>query len=208
MTCDREFKQRILLMCYEALENSGFTRFRKYQVDYPIRDGFHCWVGLSAALYPDRIDLIPNVGVHVVPVEKLVCDFEQGPYAVKYDRGIATYAINIGQLDSCGDQRAFAFAPEQSSSFISTECERLARLYLVEGVKYAKSISRFEKLAPLLNERVSSLGGNPERYAACLYLMNRRNEAIDFLKSFPDQYKEYIDGFAAPFLAKLRTELK
>jgi hypothetical protein len=207
MACDREFKQRILLKCYEALENSGFTRFRKYQVDYPIRDGFHCWVGLVADSHSDRIDLIPNVGVHVVPIEKLVCDFDQGPYAHKYDRSLATYSINIGQLDSCGDQRAFAFSPEQSSSFISNECERLAQLYLAEGVKYAKSISRYEKLAQHLNKLVFSLGGNPERYAACLYLMNRRNEAIKFLESFPDQYKEYIEGFAAPFLAKLQAEL-
>lgn len=208
MDCDAAFKNRILLECYDTLEKHGFTRFSKLGVDYPIHDGFHCWVGLNVALYPDRVDLVPNVGLHVVPIEEMVCTLDKGEYATNYDRGVATYSVNIGELASVGDERAFAFSPQQSDSFISSECERLALLYATEGIKYAKSIASYESIVPLLKENVGTLGGNPERLAACLYMVGKKVEAMEFLKTFPEQYKGYIKGFSVPFLEKVRTELE
>jgi len=202
MRCDAQFKKKIRLSCYDALEREGFTRFRKEGVDWPIHDGFYCWVGLNTALYPDRVEILPFVGVHVVSIWKLIAELEGS----KYDRRIATYGINMGLLESIADERAFAFAPHQSDEFIESECERLAYLYATAGLEYARSIDSFEALLPLLQERVDRLGGYPERVASCLYLMGRKAEARAFIEDFPEKYGEYIEGFAKPFLEFLDNE--
>lgn len=207
MVSDSAFKKRVLLVCYDALERYGFTRFEKFGVDYPIRDGFHCWVGLNAALYPDRVEIVPNVGLHVAPIEEMVCALDEGEYATEYDRGLATYSVNVGELRSVRDERAFAFAPQQNDSFISSECDRLASLYATKGLEYAKSIASYKALAPLLEENVNMLGGNPERFAVCLYMMGKKEEARVFLNTFPDKYKEFIKGFSIPFIEKVETEI-
>ena len=201
--CNAAFKKQILLQCYDALEAEGFTRFDKFGVDWPLDDSFHCWVGLNSALYSDRVELVPNVGLHVTSIEQLFCELDKGEYATDYDRGVATYAVNLGTIDDVADERAFAFGPEQSESFIKSECERLAKLYATGGLNYARSIASYEALKPLLKEQVDTLGGNPERFASCLYFMGRESEARDFLISFPEQYKNFIQGFAAPFLEKI-----
>lgn len=205
MKCDAEFKKRIRLKCYDAFERKGFTRFQKEGVDYPLGDGFNCWVGLNTGLYPDRVDIVPNVGLHVVPIERLAFEVEGGK--IKYDRRVATYAINIGTLEEAGSQRAFAFSPIQSDGFITSECERLARIYFDVGVPFARSIATYKALAPLLAKNVGMLGGFPQRYAACLYLMGQKREARDFLLNYPERYRSYITDFAVPFIERIESEL-
>lgn len=207
MRCDAKFKNKIRLACYDALEREGFTRFRKEGVDWPMHDGFHVWVGLNTGLYPDRVAVEPFVGVHVMPLMKFYTGLDKGVYVTKYDRRVATYAIHMGQLETIGeDQRAFAFAAQQSEGFIASECERLAHLYATAGLDYACSIASYEALLPLLQERVDTLGGYPERVASCLYLMGRKEEAREFVENFPEKYREYIEGFAKPFLKLLDRE--
>jgi len=203
--CDAEFKKAVRLKCFDAFEAAGFTRFRKEGVDWPLHDGFHAWVGLNTALYPDRVDITPNVGVHVVPIEKL-CALRGGKYPYKYDRRVATYAINIGTLEAAGDERAFVFGPQQSDAFIDAECKRLARIYATAGLDYARSIANYETLLPLFQENIESLGLYPERVASCLYLMARKQEAREFVENFLDRHRDYFEGFAIPFLAKLEQE--
>lgn len=203
---DAQFKKKIRFACYDALEREGFTRFRKEGVDWPIHDGFHCWVGLNTALDRDRVEVLPFVGVHVVPMMKLFA-LKGGKYAFNYDRGIATYSINMGLLESVADERAFAFAPEQSEGFIESECGRLAHLYATAGLEYARSIANYEVLLPLLQGQIDRLGGYPERVASCLYLMGRKVEAKEFVEDFlKGQYREYIEHFAIPFLDLLDRE--
>lgn len=202
MHCDAKFKKQIYLKCCDALEAEGFTRYRKEEVDWPLHDGFHAWVGLNTALYPDRVEILPFVGVHVVPIWKLIADLEDSTY----DRRIATYGTNIGLLESIADERAFAFAPHQSEGFIESECQRLAHLYATAGLDYSRSIASYEALLPLLQEHVDRLGGYPERVASCLYLMGRKAEARTFIESFPEKYQDYIEGFAKPFLELLDKE--
>lgn len=201
--CDAKFKKQIRLACYAALEQQGFTRFRKEGVDWPLHEGFHAWVGLNTALEPDRVEILPFVGVHVVPLWKFIAEMEGS----KYDRGIATYGINMGLLESIADERAFAFAPHQSEGFIASECQRLAHLYATAGIEYARSIASYEALLPLLREHVDRLGGYPERVASCLYLMGRKEEARKFVEDFSrTRYGSYIEDFAIPFLQKLDRE--
>lgn len=204
--CDAQFKKAVMLKVYDAFEAAGFTRFRKEGVDWPLHDGFHAWVGLNTALYPDRVDITPNVGVHVVPIHKLYTSLDKGKYVTPYDRRVATYAINIGTLDAAGDERAFAFGPQQSEAFIDAECRRLARIYATAGLEYARSIASYEALLPLLQENVDSLGGYPERVACCLYLMGRKTEARQFVEEFLERHRDYFEGFAVPFLAMLEAE--
>lgn len=205
MHCDAAFKKRIRLSCYDALERAGFVRFRKEGVDWPLHDDFHCWIGLNTALEPDRVELLPFVGLHVIQIEQL-CSLKGGKYPYKYNRGIATYGINMGLLESIADERAFAFAPQQSDEFIRSECERLAHLYATAGLDYARSIASYEALLPLVQEQAQYLGGYPERVASCLYLMNRKAEARQFIETFPEKYRDYIEGFATPFLELLDQE--
>jgi hypothetical protein len=205
MRCDATFKKRIRLECFDALERAGFTRFRKEGVDWSLDNGFYAWIGLNTALEPNRVEILPFVGLHVVQIEKL-CSLKGGRYPYKYNRGTATYGINMGSLESIADERAFAFAPQQSDEFIQSECERLAHLYATAGFNYARSIASYEALLPLLQAQGQYLGGYPERVASCLYLMGRKAEAREFIENFPEKYREYIDGFTTPFLELLDQE--
>ncbi len=199
--CSAAFKKDIRLKCYDALERNGFTRFAKEGVDWPLDVGFHCWVGLNTGLYPDRVEINPFVGVHVVPMAKM-----RALEGNKYDRGIATYAIPMGELLTARNERAFAFTPEQSDSFVDSEAQRLASLYAHAGLTYARSIASYKALLPLLEGRVETLGGYPEKVACCLYLMGEISRARAFVGDFLAREPDYFRSFAVPFLSMIGTE--
>lgn len=199
--CDAAFKQAVLLKCYDALEATGFTRYRKQDVDWPMEHGFHCWVGLNTGLEKEHLDINPFVGVHVVPIDKLWGRLDTGKYAVKYNRGVATYALHMGEL--APKESIFRFTRQ---SDVAGEADRLARLYADVGLPYALSISTYERLLPLLRERVPMLGAYPERVASCLYLMGRKEEARSFAEEFLQDHRDYFEGFAVPFLKMLSDD--
>lgn len=204
--CDAAYKQDVLLECYAALESAGFTRYRKEAVDWPLDGGFHGWVGLNTALEADHVEISPFVGVHVVPLERLWTSLKVGKYPGKYDRGYATYAVHMGELDAGRDEEGFIFAPEKGDAFVALEARRLGRLYATVGLDYAKSVASYEALLPLLEGRVGMLGGYPERVASCLYLMGRLVDARTFAEQFLKVRREYFEGFAMPFLEMLARE--
>ncbi|WP_457097719.1 hypothetical protein [Lysobacter sp. P5_B9] len=192
--CDAAYKREVLLKCYEALEAAGFTRYQKENVDRPLGSGFHCWVGLNSGLDMEYVDINPFVGMHVVPIMKLYTGLE----GRKYNRNIATYAVHMGVL--APHEPVFHFTRQTD---IEAEAARLAHLYSTVGLRYAQSIASYEQLLPLLEERVPMLGGYPERVAACLYLMDRKEDAISFVELFLKDHRDYFEGFAAPFLKML-----
>jgi hypothetical protein len=194
---DTEYKHVVRRRCYDALEEAGFTRFRKEGVDWPFGNGFHCWVGLNTALDHDCVEINPFVGVHVVPIEKLTA-IKCGKYAKEYNRGLATYSIHIGEL--APKECAFRFSRQLD---IDSEAARLARLYLNVGLPFAASMKSYELLLPLLVNRISQLGGYPESAAACMYLMGRAEESRAFVEEFVKQEPDYFEGFAVPFLKML-----
>jgi len=189
--CDAVYKQAVLLKCYDALAAAGFTRYRKEDVDWPLENGFHCWVGLNTALYAEYVQINPFVGVHVVPIMKLYTALE----GRKYSRSIATYAMHMGLI--APHEPVFKFTRQID---IDAEATRMARLYAGPGLAYAKSIATYENLLPLLQDRVPMLGAYPERVAACLYLMGRKHEAQSFVENFLQSNRDYFEGFAVPFL--------
>jgi hypothetical protein len=195
--CDAAFKQAVLLKCYEALEAEGFTRYRKQDVDWPMENGFHCWVGLNTGLEKEYLDINPFVGVHVVPIMKLYTFLE----GRKYSRSTSTYAVHMGEL--VPKEQAFLFTRETD---VAAQAARLARLYLDAGLSYALSIGTYERLLPLLQERVPMLGAYPERVASCLYLMGRKEEARLFVEEFLQDHRDYFEGFAVPFLRFLNGQ--
>lgn len=204
--CDAAFRNRIVLECCTALERVGFTRYRKDRVDWPLFDGFHAWVGLNTGLYPDRVCIEPFVGIHVVPLDKMWEGLQVGKYPGKYSRGVATYAVHMGEIDGAKNEPAFAFTPHQSDEFVQAEISRLARIYETVGLEFSKSIASYEALLPLLKQRVPELGGYPQRFASCLYLMGRKREARQFVEDFLPDHQDVFEGFAGPFLAKLDAE--
>ncbi|MBK8631698.1 MAG: hypothetical protein IPN84_16355 [Sphingomonadales bacterium] len=192
-------KQSVRLACYSALEKAGFERFLKEGVDWPITDGFHCWVGLNTAVDPGQVEIVPFVGLHVVPVEKLAAQLK----GKRYVRGIATFALPMGDLEGAREKRAFVFTASQSDEAISREADRLASLYASVGLSYAHSIASYGRLLPLLEMRLGMLGGYPESYACCLRLMDREGEAEAFVEDFVRQEPEYFAAFATAFLATM-----
>jgi hypothetical protein len=191
---DSKFRKLILHNCYDALEEMGFVKYKRDEVDRPITLNFHCWVGLNTGLYRDRLEISPFVGIHAVSIAKM------GAFGIrKYDRSVATYAIAMGELEEARDERAFIFSPTQSDSFIASEILRLARIYATIGLHYAASISNYDALLPLLESRVAWLGGYPERVACCLFLMGRIQEARTFVEDFTMKEPSYFGEFAAHF---------
>lgn len=197
--CDAAFKRVVLLKCYDALVAEGFTRFRKEYVDWPLEHGFHCWVGLNTGSQDGFMQINPFVGIHVVQIERFWTDLNTGKYPGKYSRGHATYAVHMGEL--APNESAFHFSPLHSN--IDAEAARLARLYASVGLVYAKSIASYATLLPLLEKRVPMLGAYPERVAACLFLMDRKEEARSFASAFLEKHRDYFEGFAIPFLKLL-----
>ncbi len=196
--CDNAYRQFVLQKCYDVLTEAGFTRFRKDGVDWPFENGFHCWVGLNTAIKAEFIEINPFVGVHVVPIEKLWNGLKVGKYAGKYNRGHATYAVHLGTL--APEDQAFRFTLQTD---VGAEAERLARLYVKVGLPYAQLLASYERLLPLLRDRLPMLGAYPERVASCLYLMDRKDEARVFAEDFMKQQPDYFEGFAIPFLKLL-----
>lgn len=197
---DSAYKHVVLEKCYGALEAVGFTRYRKGGVDWPLGSNFHCWVGLNAGLRPEYIEINPFVGVHVVSIEKLWTSKKIGKYPGKYDRGVATYAVHMGEL--VPNEPAFRFSWQTD---VEEEAARLARLYVSVGLDYAQLIASYEQLLPLLYDRVPMLGGYPERVAVCLYLMDRKEEAHAFVEGFLKERRDYFEGFAVSFLKLLKS---
>lgn len=197
MRCDSKFKSEVVVACCDALERDGFCRFKKENVDWPIANGFHCWVGLNTGLYPEYVEINPFIGLHVVQIMKLYTGLE----GRKYARSTATYARHMGEL--APDVPAFRF---DRSTDVASEARRLARLYATVGLEFAKAIADYESLLPLLKQRIDMLGAYPERYACCLHLMGRRTEARAFVEEFLPKHRDYFEGFAIPFLKMLDAD--
>jgi hypothetical protein len=195
--CDTAFQKSVLLKCYDALSAAGFLRFRREGVDWPFEGGFHCWVGLDTVLKKDHLAINPFVGVHVVPIMKFYTALE----CRRYSRTVSTYALDMGKLKSYGP--VFRFTRH---SDVDAVVARLVRLYTSAGLAYAKSIANYELLLPLLQRRVGMLAEYPERTAACLYMMGRKDEARSFTEKFFAQHRDYFEGFAAPFRELLDRE--
>jgi hypothetical protein len=136
--------------------------------------------------------------VHCIPIMKLVADLAGERYQLgRY----ATISTHLGEL--CPKEDAFEFSPEAD---IGAESERLAALLRTQGVLFMESHASFRAILPMIEERVPTLGGYPQRMAVILYLMGRREDAIKFVIERQAEYeadpsvRTKFDRFAEPFL--------
>ncbi|MBB4101055.1 hypothetical protein [Sphingomonas kyeonggiensis] len=206
MKCDAKFKESVLGICLDALESAGFRRYRKDAVDWPVGKDFNAWVGLNTGLYEDRVEIGPFVGVHAARIEKMWMGLLGRKYPGPYGRA-ATYSINIGEIDGAADLPTFAFAPWQSKRFIESEAIRLAEIYQSIGLGFSKSISSYESLLPLISQKVTMLGGCPERVACCIYIMGDMRGARQFVEGFLREEPDAFDAFARVFLKMLDDDI-
>lgn len=196
--CDVTYRKQIVQSCCDALEDRGFTRFREDEVDWPLANGFHCWVGLDSETQKGDLQINPQIGVHVIAIEKLCSQLKLGNDCGSYSRSQATYAIPMWRI--VPDEHVFRFTRQTD---VAAEAKRLASLYVTIGLPYARSLASYARLLPRLRDRVPLLDANPERVASCLYLMGRKDEARSFVEDFLKQRPEYFGRFAEPFLKLL-----
>lgn len=189
--CDVEFKKKVVMACCDALTREGFNRFRKEHVDWPFNENFHCWVGLNTGLYTDCVEISPFVGIHAVKIMQL----HMSIVGRSYSRSTTTYARHMGEL--APNVPRFSF---YKTTDIEHEAGRLARLYATVGLEFAKAIGDYESISSLLKQRVDMLGSYPERYACCLYLMGKSDDARVFVINFLSSHELYFDNFSKLFL--------
>lgn len=196
-----EFVSLIKSSCEDALVASGFRRLRRHEVALDISSDFLGWVGLNIGNYATHVRVNPFVGVHCIPVMHMIANLQARKYQVG---SVATYAVHLGEL--CPTLHVFDFGPE---SDVSGEASRLAAAIAEHGAPYMRSLANFDVLLPLLKDRVKSLGGFPERYAAALRLTGQHEHAREFVDLCRREYsagepvvRESFDRFAIPFLAQ------
>jgi len=194
---DAKFVRNVQHACERALLGHGFEQPRRGEIVIGITPEFLGWVGLNVGKHSDFVRINPFVGVHCVPVMKLVAEAT----GEKYQTGrYATYAVHLGEV--APNEEQFVFSSERQ---IEIEAERLAVSCRESGVPYMRSISTFESLLPLLEEKVPMFGGYPQRVAAAMYLMGRKKEALNFVERLRLEYRDdpvirdSFERFAGPF---------
>lgn len=139
----------------------------------PINGDFFGWIGLNVGHHKNFIRINPFIGVHCPPIMKLTATAGGKKYRPKE---IATFAVFLGTL--CPHVEQFIFTDETD---IRVEAERLSSIVDEFGIPYMKNIANYPALISLLEARISSLGGYPQRYAAALYLSGNSQRAVDFI---------------------------
>jgi hypothetical protein len=182
-----------------ALVARGFQRLRRHEVALDISGDFLGWLGLNTGNYKTHVRINPFVGVHCLPMMRLIAGLEGDKYKVG---NIATYAVHLGEL--CPTIKVFEFYPELD---VPREASRLATSVIEHGVPYMRSLASIEALLPLLKSRVHLLGGFPEKYAVALRLSGHDADARAFVLQCQQEYatksttvRNSFDRFAIPFL--------
>ncbi len=189
---DKKFLSDVEEACDLALEAVGFQKLRKGRVVWSISHEFLGWVGLNRGNHGEFVRINPFVGVHAVDVMKLCASLDEARY-VKGE--IASYAIPIGEL--IPDELNFLF---KIGDDLSIEATRLARVIHTGAVPYMSSIASYDSLLGLIEDRMSMLGGYPQRYAVVLHLLGRTDEAIAFVRNVMDQKTDFAAYSSDHFL--------
>lgn len=159
--------------CESALVDVGFKRLRRGTIIWEISPSFWGWVGLNRGIHGDSVRINPFVGIHAVDVMTLSAQLDE----VKYVKGAyATYAKHLGEF--LPDEPTFEFP---CGDAVSDESVRLAKSVADAGLHYMLSIASYEALLPLIESRMPSLGGYPERYAVALYISGKEALARNFV---------------------------
>lgn len=181
---DSQFLRSVDDACEQALLEVGFKRPRRGTIVWDISPEFCGWVGLNQGRHGAMVRINPFVGVHAIEVMKLCSELEGSKYA---KGAYATYAVHLGEL--LPTEPSFEFHEDAD---LAVEACRLARAVKDAGVPYMKSLSTYQVLLPLLEARMPTLGGYPERVVATLHLGGEEDAA----RSFVQKVLSKQDGFA------------
>lgn len=187
------------LACYEALSVLGIRR--KYGVGtLAIDKNFMGWIGLNQGVHPTFVRVNPNIGIHCVPLMKLIGDAA----GEKYQMGRwTTLSYPLGE--ACPKVKQFIFETEHD---ILHEATRLAEAINECGIPYMRSLASYSTMLPLIRKEIGCLGDAPERYAAALYLSGDIQGAFNFLN---EQIATFVAGnlaIQAEKLNKLKLHLE
>jgi hypothetical protein len=199
---DRQFVDLALTHCEHALVKRGFRRLRKHKVALDITADWLGWLGLNTGNYSSHLLINPFVGIHCIPMMRLIAELGGERYKLGH---LATFAVHLGCL--CPDEDAIIFTPD---SDVREVAERLAFVVQKYGVPYMRELANFETTLKALLTRVESFGGYPQRVAVVLYLMGKPEEARVFVNERQAEYliesrdvRDIFDRFAAPFIKLL-----
>lgn len=203
---DARFAGAVEAACEAALIGVGFKRPRQGCIVYEINADFFGWIGLNRGMHAGFVRINPFVGIHCIPLMRLYTELE----GRKYQKGaVATFAVHLGELSP--SVAAFEFHQE---SDIETESRRLAEVVLEVGLPFMRAHASYDAILPILEERVPTLGGYPERVASALYLTGDIERARRFVSDRRAEYatkdaavRASFDTFALPFL-KLLNEAR
>jgi hypothetical protein len=182
--------------CYRSLARCGFVRYERWSIDWPFDEHFHCWARVNVREADRHCEVEPMIGIHATHIERGWTALKVGRYRSVYRRSLATVACSL--LPIAGLSRPLTIRAHEAGE---QDVENLVDLYRDVGLAFAQGMAAYDALAPMLRQRVGALGGNPERLALCLHLLDRRDEAIAFVSEFARTRPAYFEGFAEPFLA-------
>ncbi len=199
-----KFKRRVLDACEAALVRHGFRRVRMHTIALDISPDFQGWVGLNSGIYYDNVRITPAVGIHCVPLMRLVYALEERPYKISES---ATFAYTLSTLKK--GVRPFVFMSEDD---LVHEAERLAST-IAQCLPFTRDFANYEAIASISKSRSDMLGGYPEKAAVALYLMGRADEAKAWLDLQLEQFRlkepstfEPFEKFAAKLLHLIETQ--
>lgn len=180
-----DFVKLVEAECAIALRQYGFGM--KAGIGHrQINDNFVGWVGLNNGRHEKFIRINPFVGVHCPAIMKITAAACSKRYRLN---DVATYAVFLGEL--CPHVEEFIFDYDGD---IRNEAERLSKCIAAYGVPFMESISNYSALLPVMEERIPSLGGYPERYAAALLVSGDVKAALTFIESASIQFQKVDEG--------------
>lgn len=188
-----EFKKSVLQACDNAFKTAGFKVPRKNCIIYPINDDFFAWVGLNTAANDGVIKINPFVGVHCHPIAETKAKLLE----TKYQLGAtASYAVHLSTLSSAATEFVFDYTNQPDCE---REIQRMLNVVTEFGLHYAKQIASYPALIPLLEEKVTMLGGFPESYALALHFDGQSELCQTFLQNHAQTIEQYGEAISKPF---------
>lgn len=168
--------------CQDSVTKFG-VRIKNGIGTFDITEDFRGWISLGEGVQPRFVRINPNVGIHCVPVMKLVAEALGKKYRIGQ---YATLSFPLGS--TCPDMQEFLFI---SADDLVPEANRLADAINQYGIPFTRKIACYEELIPRLQKYIPSRGGFPESYAAALCVSGNTQAAYAFID---EQIANYIDN--------------
>lgn len=168
-----KFRRRVLDACEAALTRRGFSRVRTHRNILEISKDFQGWIGFCDGIYHDQVRITPALGVHCVPLMRLMCSMKGSRYR-RSEFASISYALS----DVKKGVDPFEFTSEES---LVTVSERLASIIERYGIPFMRAYASYEAVVSVSKARSGTLGGYPEMAAAALYLMGRTGESKEWI---------------------------